>query len=286
VSSAAIESTGKIIAVWSASGSVGRSALVSTFACEVAKTSKSVLLIDADVYGPSLIQHFGFDQNYSGISAAMRLVDQGRLDDEGFNRLLIDYQLPKQSLKLLAGLTMVNRWPEIGFERIRELLEFAAKRFDFVFVDVATNLETDTVDAQLLSARNSTTLGVLSAANQVVAVCSADVIGINRLVWAMQTLRELKLSASIHVLVNRLNQSTLGRKAAAEIATSIRTLAECEVEAFIDEDSALFGRALADGVPATLVGRNSSAKQQIAKFALGQLLELPSKSKRRVAKLG
>ena len=286
MSSAATESHGKVVAVWSASGSVGRTALVASMACEVAKLQKSVLLIDADVYAPSLIQHFGFDQNYSGLSACIRFIDQGRLDDEGFNRLLLDFQLPKQNLKLLAGLTMVNRWPEIGFERIRELLEFAAKRFDFVFVDVATNLEADVVDSQLLSARNSTTLGVLAAANQVIAVCAADVIGINRFVWAMQSLRELKLSASIHVLVNRLNQSTLGRKAAADIATSIRTLAECQVDAFVDEDTALFGRALAEGVPAALIGRNSSAKQQIAKFALSQLLELPSKSNRRVAKLG
>jgi hypothetical protein len=34
------------------------------------------------------------------------------------------------------------------------------------------------------------------------------------------------------------------------------------------------------------VRKNSSAKQAVAQFVLGQLLSLPSKTRRRVAKLG
>lgn len=280
------EQLGKAVVFWSAAGSPGRSALLAAMACELAKTSKRVLVIDADVYAPSLIQHFGFDQNYSGLSASVRQIEQGRLDAESFERLLIEFALPRHALKLLAGLTMVNRWPEIGFDRIRMLIEFAKKRFDFVLVDVATNLETSLVDAKLLSERNATTIGALSAADQIVAVCAADVIGINRFVWAMQSLRELKLNAKMSLVVNRLNQSSLGRKAAGDVAEAIRNLAEVEVDAFIEQDEALFAKALAEGVPVSLVGRNSSAKQAIAKFALSQLLEMPSKPNRRVAKLG
>ena len=276
--------SGQVIAVWSAEGSVGRTSIAAGFACELAKFGKSVLVIDADVYAPSLAQHFGFDQHYSGISAAIRLQDQQRLTDDSFEQLLLEFHLPKNTLKVLAGLTMTNRWPEIGFEKIRQLIEFAAGRFEFVVVDVASNIETGVVDGRLLSERNSTTIGALSCANKIVAITTADAIGLNRFVWAMHALRELKLDEHVLTVVNRFSQSS--RKHSAEVAATLRQFAEVEVSAFIEEDPTLFSRALADGVPASMVGRNSGAKQAIAQFALSQLLELPATSRRRLAKLG
>ena len=280
------EQLGKVVVFWSADGSPGRTALAAAFACEIAKTGKRVLVIDADTYAPSLIQHFGFDQNYSGLSAAVRAADQERLDDATFERLLLTFEIQKHSVQLLAGLTMVNRWPEIGFEKIRLLAEFARARFDFVIIDIASNIETGVVDANLLSERNSAAIGALSIADQVVAVAAADLVSLNRFIWAWQSIRELKLTAQIKVLVNRLNQGALGKKASAEIATSIRTLAEVQVDGFIDDDPALFARALAEGHPVALVGRNSQAKQAIASYAQTWLLEMPSKPNRRLAKLG
>ena len=270
--------------VWSAAGSVGRTSMTASLACELAKFGKSVLAIDADVYAPSLAQHFGFDQHYSGISAAIRLQDQQRLSDDAFYQLLLEFQLPKNNLNVLAGLTMTNRWPEIGFEKTRQLLDYAKTRFDLVIVDLASNIETGVVDGRLLSERNSTTIGALSRANKIVAITTADSIGLNRFVWAMHSLRELKLDKNVLTLVNRFSQT--GRKQTAAVAATLHQFAEVEINAFVEEDVALFSRALDEAVPASLVGRNSAAKQAIAQFALSQLLELPATSRRRLAKLG
>lgn len=275
---------GQVIAVWSAAGSVGRSSIAAGFACELANFGKSVLAIDADVYAPSLAQHFGFDQHHSGISAAIRLQDQQRLTDDSFDQLLLEFEIAKKSLKVLAGLTMTNRWPEIGFEKIRQLIEFATGRFDYIVVDIASNIETGVVDGKLLSERNSTTIGALSCANKIVAITSADAISLNRFVWAMHALRELKLDGRVLTIVNRFSQN--GRKHSAEVAATLRQFAEVEIAGFVEDDAALFSRALVEGVPATMVGRNSAAKQAIAQFALSQLLELPATSRRRLAKLG
>jgi MinD-like ATPase involved in chromosome partitioning or flagellar assembly len=274
------------VTVWSAAGSPGRSCLVAAFACELAKTGKRILVIDADVHAPSLIQVFGFDQNYSGLSAAIRMQLQGTLDSEAFEQLLLDFEMPRQRLKLLAGLTMVNRWPEIGFENLRDLLNFARGLFDFVLVDVGSSLETSLVDSRMMSERYSATLAALSVADHVVAVTTADVIGLNRFIWASGQLRELKLEGKLHIIVNRLNQDALGKKASGEVAQTIRQFVEHEVAIFIEEDAGLFARALRDGVPINLVGKNSSVKQAVAQFVLSNLLNSPSKSRRRVAKLG
>lgn len=276
----------QVVVAWSAAGSTGRSSLLAAFACDLAKASQRVLVIDADVHAPSMIQIFGFDQNFSGLSAAIRMQNQGQLDESAFEQLLLDFEMPKHRLKLLAGIAMVNRWPEIGFENLRNLIKFACTQFDFVLVDVGASLETSVVDSRLLSERNAATLAALSMATHVLAITTADVIGLNRFIWASANLRELKLEAKTHVLVNRFNQEMLGRKAVAEVSEAIARFAEHETSLFIEEDCNLFARSLREGVPVALVGKNSAAKQAIAQFALGRLLNLPSKSSRRLAKLG
>ncbi len=284
MSSAAVD--GQVVVAWSAAGSTGRSSLLAAFACELAKAGQRVLVIDADVHAPSMVQIFGFDQNYSGLSAAIRMQNQGQLDRVAFEQLLLDFEMPKHRLRLLAGITMVNRWPEIGFESLRTLIQFAREQFDFVLVDVGSSLETSVVDARLLSERNAATLAALSVANHVVAITTADVVGLNRFIWASSNLRELKLDAKIHVVINRFNQDAFGRKAVAEVSDAIARFAEYEISVFIEEDCGHFGRALREGVPVAMVGKNSAAKQAVAQFALSRLLNLPSKSSRRLAKLG
>lgn len=284
MSSATVE--GQVVVAWSAVGSTGRSSLLAAFACELAKANQRVLVIDADTHAPSMIQIFGFDQNYSGLSAAIRMQSHGQLDQMAFEQLLLDFEMPKHRLKLLAGITMVNRWPEIGFEHLRALIQFARTQFDFVLLDVGASLETSVVDSRLLSERNSATLAALSVANHVIAITTADVVGLNRFIWASANLKALKLDAQTHVLVNRFNQDVLGRKAVAEVSEAIARFAEHETSVFIEEDCNLFARSLREGVPVALVGKNSAAKQAVAQFALGRLLNLPSKSSRRLAKLG
>ena len=284
MSSATVE--GQVVVAWSAVGSTGRSSLLAAFACELAKANQRVLVIDADTHAPSMIQIFGFDQNYSGLSAAIRMQSHGQLDQMAFEQLLLDFEMPKHRLKLLAGITMVNRWPEIGFEHLRALIQFARTQFDFVLLDVGASLETSVVDSRLLSERNSATLAALSVANHVIAITTADVVGLNRFIWASANLKALKLDAQTHVLVNRFNQDVLGRKAVAEVSEAIARFAEHETSVFIEEDCNLFARSLKEGVPVALVGKNSAAKQALAQFALGRLLNLPSKSSRRLAKLG
>ena len=284
MSSATVD--GQVVVAWSANGSTGRSCLLAAFACELAKANQRVLVIDADTHSPSMIQIFGFDQNYSGLSAAIRMQSHGQLDQAAFEQLLLDFEMPKHRLKLLAGITMVNRWPEIGFENLRALVQFARAQFDFVLVDVGASLETSVVDSRLLSERNAATLAALSLATHVIAITTADVVGLNRFIWASAILRELQLEAQTHIVVNRFNQDVLGRKAVAEISEAIARFAEHETSVFVEEDCNLFARSLREGVPVSLVGKNSAAKQAVTQFALGRLLNLPSKSSRRLAKLG
>ena len=276
----------KIVAVWSGAGSVGRSAIAAAIACELARAAKRVLVVDADVYAPSQVQIFGFDQNVSGLSSAIRLQNQGQLDQNTLNNLLLDYEFEKHTLQILAGLTMVNRWPQLGFESVRNLLSFCTPKYDFIVVDLASAIEKSLVDRTSLTERNSATLAALSLADHILAVTNCDVVSLNRFFWASAALRELAVDGRVHVVANRLGQPATGKTSAAEIAQTIRNFAELPVAAFFDDDPGLFGRALAEGMPITEVRKNSSVKQAIRQLVYAQLLELPSNSRRHVAKLG
>jgi MinD-like ATPase involved in chromosome partitioning or flagellar assembly len=275
-----------VVAVWSGAGSVGRSAIAAAIACELTRCGKRVLIIDADVYAPSLVQIFGFDQTITGLSSAIRLQNQSHLDQKAFANLLLDYEFDNHSLKILAGLSMVNGWPQLSFDAVRTLLTFCQTQFDFIVLDLASAIETSLVDRATLTERNSATLASLSMADHILAITNCDVVSLNRFFWASTALKDLRLNGRVHVIANRLGHPATGKCPPAEIAQTIRNFAELPIAAFIDDDPSLFGRSVAEGLPISEVRKNSSVKQAIRQFVFGQLLELPSNSRRHVAKLG
>lgn len=276
----------KVVAVWSAAGSTGRSSIAAAIACELAKHSKRVLLIDCDVVAPAQLQVFGFDQHHSGINAAVRLQNQGQLDWQALSNLLLDFDFEKARLQLLPGLSMVNRWQQLSFESIRQLIAFCRQGFDFVVLDLASSLEAKVIHLESQVERNGATLAALAEADHLVAITNSDVVSLNRFIWAVDQLKDLKLESKLHVVANRVDHSAVGRATTAEIAQTIHNFVALPVAVFLSNDDQLFGRAIAEGVPITQVRKNSSVKQALRQFVLSELLELPSNSRRHVAKLG
>ena len=70
---------GRVLALWSAPGSVGRSQVAASIAIELAHLGYRTLLVDADVVAPSQLQLFGFAENHIGIAAACRLAARDEL---------------------------------------------------------------------------------------------------------------------------------------------------------------------------------------------------------------
>ncbi len=276
----------KVIAVWSAAGSTGRSSIAAAIACELAKLSKRVLIIDCDVTAPAQLQILGFDQHHSGLSSAVRLQNQGQLDRQALSNLLLDFEFEKSLIQLLPGISMVNRWQQLSFDSIRKLIAFCREGFDFVVLDVSSSLETKVVHLESQAERNGATLAALAEADYLVAITNCDVVSLNRFFWAIDQLKDLHLDCKLHLVANRVDHSSVGKASTAEIVQTIHNFVALPVAAFFANDEQLFGRAIAEGVPISQVRKNSSVKQALRQFVLSQLLELPSNSRRHVAKLG
>ncbi len=263
------ETSGRSVAVWSAQGSTGRSQVAAALAVELASLGYRTLLVDADVYSPSQLQHFGFGENHIGIASACRLISRDEMTIESLEALLLDYEMPKSKLSILPGLHLVSRWPELGFEPTVELIDFACKHFDWVVLDVSSSLERDLIDQRTLAERNAVTIATLSRVEHIVGLCHADPIGLARYVWAIQEVKQLGHGAKVKTLLNRVPDS--GR-AGGEAETALHRLAGLQVHGRLPTDEVLFARASELAVPINLVPRNSSVKQALSTFIRSQLL--------------
>lgn len=261
----------RVVSVWSPTGSPGRTTVAASIAAEFAKSGSRTLLIDADSYSPSIEFQFGIEQSNAGIAAVARAAIQERLNLEEFNRLTVDFSFGKIELKILTGLSMPDRWQEVGFDGINAILEFAQQHFDAIVVDVAAPIELQVIHEKSLVQRNAMSVAALRAATHIIAVCGSEAHEVHRFVWDYQQLKSLDLTGEISVLVNRLRTNTFGRGAAKQIGETIKRLTGCQVAEFIDFDQAAADRAKQDGVPLVLAGRNSSARAQISKFVLTKL---------------
>lgn len=201
---------GRVIAVWGPAGAPGRTTVAVTVAAELARRGRAAFLLDADPYGGTVAQHLGVLDEVSGLLAAVRLANAGRLDED---RLVALARQVGPGLRLLTGLPRADRWSEVRGAAFTALLRAASALDQFLVLDTGFSLETDpdALDAPLL--RNGTTLAALATADEVLVVGSADPVGVARLARALVELRGHEVAATVRVLVNRCRAS-LGWKEA------------------------------------------------------------------------
>ena len=91
----------QIIAVTSPHGSTGKTTVSINIALELASEKYSVLLIDADLEGPSIANYFCLSELPAGLVGALRIASQHRFDQTQLERLSI--KIPKSSITVLPG---------------------------------------------------------------------------------------------------------------------------------------------------------------------------------------
>ena len=267
------------ICVWGANGSPGKSTVALNLACELALAGRRVLLVDLDTYSASIGTMLGINEPTPGLSAAVRLVGQGRLDGEQFSRLAIEHQVGKGTLSVLTGLGSELRWPEITAEKTKNLVSMALENYEYVILDVASHLEDGLKHVGGVVDRNAATKAALEACSMTLAVLSADQVGVKRFCDSYEQLS--RVAREPILVANRLRSSALGVGAKHQIQDVILELCGAEIRWFIPEDRASCDRAILDMIPLAMLKRSSSARQAIAQlvrhhFAIGDGRKSPS----------
>jgi MinD-like ATPase involved in chromosome partitioning or flagellar assembly len=206
---------GTVLAVWGPAGSPGRSTITLGLADALAGRGVRVLVIDADPYGGCLATLVGLLDEAPGLAAACRAANAGILD---VARLAECCRAIGTDVRVLTGLGDPRRWPEVRASALEVVLSLSRWLADVVIVDCGFSLEEDEELAYDTSAprRNAATLTSVRAADRVLAVGSADPVGLSRVIRELPRLTavldgEDLASGRVLVVVNRLRGGIAAR---------------------------------------------------------------------------
>lgn len=260
---------GRIVAVWGPAGSPGRTTAAIALAAELALLGQRAALVDADTTSASVAPALGLLDESPGFAAAARLARAGSLTVDELDR--ISQQVPTMggTMRVLTGIGRASRWPELGAERVAEVLERCRDWVDVAVVDVSASLERDEEISSDLFAprRHAATLAALEAADEVVVVAGGDAVGIARLVRALPELRELVPQARVRLIVNKVRASATGIAPELAVQETLRRLAQVTPEACWPFDGRAADAALLEGRPLVDVAGRSRLRRRVQELA-------------------
>lgn len=274
------DEAGTVVAVWGPAGAPGRTTVAVGLASEVALTGRSALLVDADVYGGAVAQVLGLLDESPGLAAACRAANTGALDVAALAGLA---RAVSPGLRLLSGIARADRWPELRPAGVEVVLDQARRLAAVTVVDCAFSLEQDEELAYDTAAprRNGATLAAVAGADTVVAVGSADPVGLQRLVRGLAELREAVPGVEPVVVVNRLRSTAVPGDAATEVRAALQRYAGVEVTALVPLDVAGLDGALARGRTLAEAAPTSPARRALLELAHGLVGEpVPARRRR------
>jgi MinD-like ATPase involved in chromosome partitioning or flagellar assembly len=255
---------GQIVAVWGATGAPGRTTIALSLAAELALLDVPTLLVDADPYGGTVAQRVGLLDEVSGLAAAARAANSGALDVPRLSGLARDLGPGAGGLRVLTGLARADRWPELGAASVEAVLETARRLAAVTVVDCGFCLEQEDAwrfDASGLR-RNAATLASIEAADRVLAVGSADPIGLVRLARGLTELSPIAAGAPPLLVLNRIR----GRQR-PDIADLIQQHCGLPPAALVPLDVDAVDSALDRGLVLAEAAPRSPARLEIAALA-------------------
>jgi MinD-like ATPase involved in chromosome partitioning or flagellar assembly len=259
----------QVIAVTSPHGSTGKTTVAINIALELAAEKLRVLIIDADLDGPSIANYFCLSELPAGLVGAIRIASQNRFDQAQLERLSV--QVPKSSITVLPGV-ISEQYLELTKDSLAAILETAKASFDFVIVDLGSLKPSQEFDL---------TSEIVRVSDQVVVVALADPIGIFRLLRLEQGL--LELTDNPKLVINRLRNSVIAQ-AKTEIKTTLAGLGAIEAAAFLPDDPASVDQATRLGM--VTGARSASFRSAVGIFTRVSILGRQGALDSRVAKLG
>jgi Flp pilus assembly CpaE family ATPase len=257
---------GRVLAVWGPTGAPGRTTVAIGVADEAARLGVSTLLVDADPYGGTVAQTLGLLDESAGLALACRDAVAGRLDP---TRLAQQSRQLRPNLRALTGITRADRWPELPPVAVQAALAQARHLSALTVVDCGFCLEQDEELSYDTAAprRNGSTLAVLESADTVVCVGAADPVGLQRLIRALDELREVLPGAAPLVVVNRVRATVLPGEPQREIAAALQRWAGIDAAAYLPAAPAVLDLAMRTGATLAEAAPVSPLRRAMAELA-------------------
>ena len=257
---------GHLVTVWGPTGAPGRTSVAIALADELARAGVPALLVDADTHGGAVAAHLGLLDDVSGIVVACRQADAGTLDT---TTLAGAARTIDGRLRVLTGITSARRWAELRPAALSRLWDACRATPGVTFVDAGFGLE---CDEELLHdtrspRRHAATLTALAAADAVVAVGSADPVGMDRLLVGLEDLERVVPDTPVHVVITRVRRSVLGSDPEGQVREALRRHAGITDITCVPDDRASYDACLREGRTLAEAAPRSPARGVLREFA-------------------
>lgn len=206
---------GRIVAVWGPTGAPGRTSVAVNLAAAIVR-SRETLLVDLDTYGSAVAQTLALVNDAPGIASVARAAAQGEADASTIRR---HAQPTAVGLKVLTGLPRPGRWAEVPPAALEAAWPAMRAAAEITVVDCGFGI----AGAESASRRDSATLAALTEADLIVAVGTAEPVGMQRLVDAIADLAEAVpgVRERLVVAANRVRRSVAGPKPERQVADAL-----------------------------------------------------------------
>ena len=264
---------GRVVAVWGPAGAPGRTSVAVAIADEAARAGIDVLLVDADTWAPAMSVVLGLVDDGAGLASACRRSLGGGLDVGALSLLSREV---RPGLRVLPGLPRAGRWNEVRGAALADVLRVARSLAGLVVVDCGFSLEADeelVFDTEA-PRRNAATFAALESADVVVAVGSADPVGLVRIVGGLSELGDVVPGCEVRVLVTRLREGVVGRRGRAAVADALHAHAGVDSVWTVPDDRAAYDVALRRGATLAEVAPSSPARAALRSVALELVRDL------------
>ena len=265
---------GQVIAVWGPAGSPGRTTLAIAIAAEIAAAGFSVALADVDTHSGSIAPALGLLDESPGFAAACRLAGAHSLNRTELERIGQRYLSGHGSFWVLTGIGRPSRWPELSSERVVTTLKECRNWVDYTVLDTGFSLENDEEISSDLFAprRNAATIAALREADHVVAVGSADPVGLSRFLRAHVDLVETLMTDRVTVVMNRIRSSAIGLNPVGQVTQTLSRFGGITSPALIPHDQSALDAAILSGKTLRDVAVKSPARVAIGQFVQARIL--------------
>jgi len=206
---------GRIVAVWGPTGAPGRTSVAVGLAAEFSRT-RPTLLVDLDTYGAAVAQTLALHDDAPGIAAVARAAAQGEADGATVRRHSVR---AAENLAVLTGLPRPGRWAEIAPAALEAAWPAMRAAAAVTVIDCGFGL----AGPESASRRDGATVAALTEADLVVAVATAEPVGMQRFVDALGDLAELipGVKERLIVTVNRVRRSVAGPNPERQVADAL-----------------------------------------------------------------
>ena len=280
-----LDSRGTVVAVWGPAGAPGRTTLAIGIAAEIAAAGFTVALCDVDTHSASVAPALGLMDEAPGFAAACRLAGADSLSRAELERIGQRHESPDGGFWVLTGIGQPSRWPELSGERVVATIAECRRWVDYVVLDTASSLENDEEISSDLFAprRNAATLAAIREADHIVAVASADPVGLSRFLRAYGDLADVAVTVSITVVANKVRASAIGLAPSGQVNQTLSRFGGIDAPVLVPWDlqatdaAVLTARTLPETAP------KSPARLAMKRLVYDRLLPVSAVRRRSVA---